>query len=278
MLRRTVALLVTLLSALGTLAVVAPADAAAPVHVQLRTAIQQLPVARERPAGYARTKFKLWVDADGDCRDTRDEVLAAESRTAVNAGCDVVRGRWFSYYDRRTWTKASDVDIDHLVPLKEAWDSGARGWDAKTRERYANDLADRRTLVAVTDNVNQSKSDRDPAEWLPTYSWCTYVRQWTAVKTRWSLKVDTAEKATLTRLANHCANSWITVGRAKIGKGGGSGGGSAAPTTGGGTAGLDPRFDYCYEVVAAGYGPYFSGRDPEYAWYRDTDGDGAVCE
>ena len=195
---------------------VVPTDAAqaSEVHLRLRKAIKHLPVARERPAGYDRDEFKLWVDADGDCHDTRDEVLAAESRTAVNAGCDVVTGTWFSYYDRVTWTKASDVDIDHLVPLKEAWDSGARAWSAQTRERYANDLGDRRTLVAVTDNVNQSKSDRDPAEWLPTYSRCVYIKQWTAVKIRWSLTVDAAEKATLTRIAKHCSNPWITVTRA----------------------------------------------------------------
>ena len=200
--------------AASPLAAVTPVAAAPAVHVRLRAAVEQLPVARERPAGYARTKFRLWVDADGDCHDTRDEVLAAESRTKVNAGCDVVRGRWYSYYDRRTWTKASDVDIDHVVPLKEAWDSGARRWSPQTRERYANDLGDRRTLVAVTDNVNQSKSDRDPAEWLPAYDRCKYVRQWTAVKIRWRLTVDPAEKATLTRLAQRCPNSWITVGRA----------------------------------------------------------------
>ena len=281
MLRRVPALAVALLVVLGALVAVVPVEAAqaAQVHVRLRTAIKQLPVAPERSAGYDRDKFKLWVDADGDCRDTRDEVLAAESRTEVSAGCDVVRGRWFSYYDRVTWTKASDVDIDHLVPLKEAWDSGARGWSSQTRERYANDLGDRRTLVAVTDNVNQSKSDRDPAEWLPTYSRCTYVKQWTAVKIRWRLKVDAAEKATLTRIAKRCSNSWINVAPAKITKGSAS-----APSTntggnaGNGGGGTDPRFSYCYEAVAAGYGPYYRGRDPEYAWYRDSDGDGVVCE
>ena len=74
-----------------------------------------------------------------------------------------------------TWTSSSDVDIDHLVPLKEAWDSGAERWGAATRERYANDLGDPRTLVAVTDNVNQSKGDQDVADWLPEFNHCRYV-------------------------------------------------------------------------------------------------------
>jgi hypothetical protein len=185
------------------------------VQLRLRAAIRQLPVAVEDGTGYDRDEFRHWVDADGDCQDTRDEVLAAESLVAVE-GCDITTGSWLSYYDRETWTQSSDVDIDHLVPLKEAWDSGARTWDDDTRERYANDLDDPRSLVAVTDNVNQSKSDRDPAEWLPTYGVCKYVVQWAAVKTRWGLTVDRAEKTTLRRLARDCPNRRLTVRTATL--------------------------------------------------------------
>src|SRR5262249_13054688 len=151
------------------------------------------------------------TDADGDCRDTRAEVLVQESRAPVTGECTIETGRWFSYYDAATWTQASDVDIDHLVPLAEAWDSGARSWTPGTRERYANDLRDRRTLVAVTDNVNESKGDQDIAEWLPDDGRCRYLREWTAVKTRWSLHVDRAEKDAMTRLAADCANPRIRV-------------------------------------------------------------------
>ena len=185
------------------------------VRMRLRGAVRSLPVARETAAGYDRDKFKHWTDADGDCRDTRDEVLAAESRVAVH-GCDIIQGRWFSYYDRVTWRHSSDVDIDHLVALKEAWDSGARRWNAGTRKRFANDLRDRRSLVAVTDNVNQSKSDRDPAEWLPSYGKCRYVKEWTAVKLRWRLKTNRVEKQRLTTLASGCPNTRLVVTRARI--------------------------------------------------------------
>lgn len=184
------------------------------VEKPLRQAVRSLSVAAETPAGYDRDAFRHWIDADGDCRDTRDEVLAAESRTPV-AGCDVRTGRWFSYYDHETWTDSADVDIDHVVALREAWDSGAKGWDAPTRERYANDLGDRRSLVAVTDNVNQSKSDRDPAQWLPEFGRCRYVRDWTAVKLRWRLKVDRTEKQALAELAARCPNKPLRVGRAR---------------------------------------------------------------
>ncbi len=185
------------------------------VELPLRQAVRRLPRAAETPAGYDRDVFQHWVDADGDCQDTRDEVLDAESRIAVS-GCDITRGRWFSWYDGRTWRHSSDVDIDHLVALKEAWDSGAKGWRNGTRRRFANDLQDRRTLVAVTDNVNQSKADRDPAEWLPAQHRCRYVRQWTAVKLRWRLTANPAEKRELTRLASGCPNSVLRVTRARI--------------------------------------------------------------
>lgn len=98
------------------------------------------------------------------------------------SGCNVERGKWFSYYDRRTRTNAADVDIDHLVALAEAWDSGAKRWNADMRLRYANDPGDRRTLVAITDDVNAAKSDQNPAEWMPRFGECRYVREWTAVK------------------------------------------------------------------------------------------------
>ena len=185
----------------------APGTASAE-HLRLRAAVRALPVADETPNGYDRDLFEHWVDADHDCQDTREEVLVAESRVPID-GCTVTTGEWFSWYDRETWTQASDVDIDHLVPLKEAWDSGAGRWDADTRERYANDLGDPRTLVAVTDNVNQSKGDRDVAEWLPDFGVCRYVRQWVAVKLRWSLTVDAAERATLRDRARHCPNRVI---------------------------------------------------------------------
>jgi hypothetical protein len=181
------------------------------VALRLRAAVRGLPVGREHRAGYDRDKFHLWIDADGDCLDTRAEVLTQESQAPVTGGCTIDTGRWYSYYDAVTWTDAADVDIDHVVPLAEAWDSGARSWTAKTRERYANDLADRRTLVAVTDNVNQSKGDQDIAEWMPDHGRCRYLREWAAVKVRWSLRVNGSEKQAMRQLAGQCANRRIQV-------------------------------------------------------------------
>lgn len=179
----------------------------------LTTAIGSLPVATEVRTGYERSKFTHWVDADGDGCNTRYEVLDGESETSVTCG-NLTGGRWFSYYDRVSWTNPSDVDIDHMVALAEAWDSGARSWTAAQRQAYANDLGDYRSLVGVTDDVNQAKGDQDVAEWLPTYDKCRYLREFVAVKVRWRLTVDSAEKMAMQNLAATCTNTTITVTRA----------------------------------------------------------------
>jgi Protein of unknown function (DUF1524) len=181
----------------------------------LVTAIGDLKVAAENRTGYQRTLFPLWDDADGDGGDTREEVLISEADDppTVGSGCSITGGRWFSYYDRVSWTDKGRIDIDHVVPLAEAWDSGAGTWTTATREAYANDLGDYRTLIGVTDSVNQAKGDQDVAEWLPTYDVCRYLRDWVAIKHRWGLTVDSTEKSALTAdLSTYaCTNTTITV-------------------------------------------------------------------
>jgi hypothetical protein len=196
-----------------------PVDTVTVYSKPLRTAARELPVAIEHTAGYDRDLFILWIDADGDGCDTRKEILIAESKTTavVGAGCNVLSGTWESYYDQETWTRPSDVDIDHVVALKEAWDSGAWNWNEDTRKRYANDLTNPRPLVAVTDNVNQSKSDKDFREWQPDFGLCHFAMDVVATKIRWSLKADQAEKNTIIAAADLCPNNLITVTIAQIG-------------------------------------------------------------
>ncbi len=182
----------------------------------LTTAIGSLTVATEVRTGYERSKFKHWVDADGDGCHTRNEVLIeeADDPVTVGSGCSLSGGRWFSYYDRVSWTDPGRIDIDHMVPLAEAWDSGARSWTAGQREAYANDLGDYRSLVGVTDSVNAAKGDQDIAQWLPTYDKCRYLREYVAVKLRWRLSVNSAEKTAMQNVAAGCTNVTITVTRA----------------------------------------------------------------
>ena len=174
----------------------------------LTSAIDHIPVDTESRTGYSRDLFKLWVDADGDGCDTREEVLIAEAEDAptVGSGCALSGGRWYSYYDGVSQTAAGDLDIDHMVPLAEAWDSGAGDWTADRREAYANDLGAPATLVAVTASLNRSKGDQDVAEWLPPINACRYIKDWVIAKIRWGLSQDSGEKAALADIAGGCAN------------------------------------------------------------------------
>ncbi|MET9462157.1 HNH endonuclease family protein [Streptomyces canus] len=207
-------------AAAAFLALCAPASAAAAdsaahrERLPLATGIDWLASASESREGYQRTSFKHWVDADRDGCSTRAEVLIAESVVAptVEPGCKVTAGEWRSYYDGVTVTAPGGLDIDHMVPLAEAWDSGASSWTAQRRQDYANDLDAERSLVAVTARTNRSKADQDPAEWLPPLAdaRCTYVTDWVATKLRWNLTVDDTERAALTRLADECDGWEVT--------------------------------------------------------------------
>lgn len=161
--RRAVAVLAVLAAvAVATVFTVQPAWAAR-YSAPLRTVVANLRVAVEVRAGYDRDLFPHWIDADRDRCNTRYEVLIAEAATKPTVGsfCALTGGRWYSYYDNTYWTDPADIDIDHFIPLAEAWNSGARTWTTSVRQGFANDLGDHRALVAVTDNINQSKGDQD---------------------------------------------------------------------------------------------------------------------
>ncbi|MFD9604487.1 HNH endonuclease family protein [Streptomyces sp. NPDC056708] len=185
------------------------AQAAMPTPVSASTArtyLSELTVAAEGSStGYSRDKFPHWITQSGTC-NTREVVLKRDGTNVTqDSSCAAVSGSWYSEYDGATWTAASDLDIDHMVPLAEAWRSGASSWTTAQRQAFANDLT-RPQLIAVTDNVNQSKSDQDPASWLPsrTAYRCTYVRAWVHVKHYYNLSVDSAEKSALQSVLNGC--------------------------------------------------------------------------
>ncbi|SES48527.1 Protein of unknown function [Streptomyces sp. yr375] len=184
------------------------ASAALPTPVSAATArtyLASLTVATENRTGYQRDLFPTWITISGTC-NTREYILKRDGTNVVtNSACTATSGSWYSPYDGATWTAASDLDIDHLVPLAEAWDSGASAWTTAQRQAFANDVT-RPQLIAVTDNVNQQKSDQDPAEWMPSLTsyQCTYVRAWVQVKYYYDLSVDSAEKSALTSYLANC--------------------------------------------------------------------------
>ncbi len=170
-----------------------------------------LTTASEHRTGYDRSLFRLWIDADGNGCDTRREVLIAEAVVAptIGGGCSLTGGEWLSAYDGLVLTDASQVQIDHVVALAEAWYSGAWAWSADRRMRFANDLDVPWGLIAVSAASNQSKSDHDPAEWLPPSQGdlCPFVSAWIAIKVRWQLSVDQLERDALTGLIRECPAS-----------------------------------------------------------------------
>ncbi|SCG77893.1 HNH endonuclease family protein [Micromonospora inositola] len=188
-----------------------PASATPPGIPSKATAQSQLNAltvaAQGSTSGYSRDLFPHWITISGSC-DTRETVLKRDGTSVVvNSSCAATSGRWYSPYDGATWTAASDVDIDHVVPLAEAWRSGASSWTTSKRQSFANDLT-RPQLIAVTDNVNQSKGDQDPSTWQPPLSSyrCTYSKMWITVKYSWGLKLQSSEKSALQSMLNTCSS------------------------------------------------------------------------
>ncbi|MCB0962361.1 MAG: HNH endonuclease [Acidimicrobiales bacterium] len=177
--------------------------AAAVDRLEVRTA--------EDPAlpDYRRAEFgDDWdYDPTTGC-NVRERVLIEESvvEPTVDDRCRTTVGRWRSAYDGVETDDPADLQIDHLVPLSDAWRSGAATWSYERRHAFANDLVEPETLIAVTGHTNQSKGDRSPDEWLPPdrAAWCDYAAAWVAVKLRWGLSVTGPEKSTLVSVLSGC--------------------------------------------------------------------------
>jgi hypothetical protein len=177
-----------------------------PSEATARSELAALTVAADGSmTGYSRDLFPHWITISGTC-DTRETVLKRDgSGVVTNSSCQATSGSWYSPYDGATWYAASDVDIDHVVPLAAAWRAGANAWTTTKRQQFANDLSYPQ-LIAVTDNVNQSKGDQSPATWKPSLTsyWCTYAKMWTHVKYKYALRVNSSEKSALLSMLNYC--------------------------------------------------------------------------
>jgi Protein of unknown function (DUF1524) len=203
-----VAFVVAVILALG-LASPSPAGALPPNIPSASTAQAQLNALTVRAegslTGYSRDLFPHWITISGTC-NTRETVLRRDgTNVTVNSACTPISGSWFSPYDGVTETAASEIDIDHVVPLAEAWRSGANGWSTARRQDFANSLGTPQ-LLAVTDNSNQAKGDRDPASWRPsrTSFHCTYARMWIGTKYSWGLSLQSSERSALQSMLNTC--------------------------------------------------------------------------
>lgn len=238
----------------------------------------ELAIAADHEGGYERALFKIWIDADSDGCNTREEVLIQEAvvKPTIGNSCNLTGGAWLSPYDGIRTTKASALDIDHVVPLSEAWKSGAWAWTPAQRQAFANDLDDSRALVAVSLGQNRSKGDKDPSQWLPPKGVCTYIADWISIKARYQLSVDPIEAAFLTSKVKQCKSSVVTVifnkkATKKV---------SPSPTpTATGLALF--KFANCAAAKAAGVAPISKATNPglyELNASLDRDKDGVACD
>jgi hypothetical protein len=256
---------------------------------------------RAPKTGYSREQFgPPWADVAHDGCDTRNDVLrrdlTAVTVVAGTGGCEVLTGSLADPYSGTTiaFTRGEDtsalVQIDHVVALSNAWQTGAAHWTATTREDFANDPLE---LLAVDGSLNEQKGDGDAATWLPpnkAYR-CAYVARQVAVKARYGLWVTAPERAAIARILTGCPGQRLPTeadttppppdpnapaGVEHSAPRPSASAPASAPVTQ--PVGLDPRFPTCRAAKAAGYGPYREGVDPEYFWYRDADHDGIDCE
>jgi Protein of unknown function (DUF1524) len=197
-----------------------PPASTPPSPARTSAALDRL-VVRPRPRGtegYQRDAFgNDWLDTDHNSCNQRDDVLLRDAvpgstRVQQQGACDhdVLAGTWhdpytghtLSFTDLKDLRQAEAIQIDHVVPLAEAWVSGAQRWSRSRREVFANDLDE---LLAVDGPTNMSKGDGDPASWRPRKGYqCRYARRWIAIKSRYHLAVDPAERSALEQMLGFC--------------------------------------------------------------------------
>ena len=162
---------------------------------------------------YDRGEWRHWTDEDGDCQDARQEALVAESVSPVaytdSDRCRVASGAWVGPYTGERFTDPTRLDVDHMVPLGNAHQSGGWAWSPEQKRRYANDLSYDNQLIAVQASANRAKGSRSPAEWKPPDRgyWCQYAVDWIAIKNTWQLTAVDPEAEALREMLGTCAPS-----------------------------------------------------------------------
>jgi len=249
-----------------------PATTLTPSDAQLLAGLRVAPEVDD--GAYERDAFD-YPGGGTDSRgcNTRGRVLQRDSTVPVQVaypGCKVLAGRWVDATTGLVYEDPGQVSIDHLVPLKEAYVSGAAAWSTTTMVAFGNDVDRPEALKVIGGSGNASKGDKDPAEWKPPLqtAWPSYARSWLVVKVAYGLTADQAEVDAL---------------RAML-AGSASGPAPAAPATSGPSATRPPTtttrgvyYASCAAVRAAGKAPLTSDQ-PGYRSGLDGDSDGTACE
>lgn len=175
-----------------------------------KTYVRRHPGLAPKYVPYRRSLYRHWIDADGDCQDTRQEVLVRDATGEVYfrppRRCVVVRGRWRDPYTGESFREPRQLDVDHVVPLKNAHESGAWAWSKEKRQEYANFLAYRQHLLAVKGSENRKKGDKGPDRYLPPDGafHCEYVRIWSEIKRDWGLEMTESERQAVQQVLASC--------------------------------------------------------------------------
>lgn len=181
-----------------------------PSATSVTLTISIAPTASDIPK-YNRKDWRHWVDADGDCQNARHEVLIAESETtpvfADSEECRVTQVQLTAPYTGRQFGDASDLDVDHMVPLANAHKSGGWAWSKERKEDYANDLSYANHLIAVQASANRQKGSKGPEAWRPPRReyWCQYATDWASIKQNWGLTATQREVDALREMFEACA-------------------------------------------------------------------------
>ena len=202
---------------LGLLLTLLPTTAPAAANDAL-TALNQLEVkGRAAKTGYSRAQFPHWSDPDRNGCDTRNDTLKRDlTNITYKVGtrdCKVVGGQLLDPFSGKSLTFSStksNIDIDHLVALSNAWQTGAAYFDKAKRTQIANDPLN---LLAVDAKLNRQKGDGDAATWLPpTKSFrCEYVAAQIAVKVKYSLWLTAPEKSAMSKVLESCPEQLLPV-------------------------------------------------------------------
>jgi hypothetical protein len=156
---------------------------------------------------YDRSQWKHWIDSDNDCQDTRHELLLRESLEPVTfrttSQCRVITGKWYGQYLGIFFTESSDLDLDHIIPLKWTHKHGGWRWSAEDKQLFANDY---QNLILVDDGRNQSKGSKGPGTWMPdnlAYH-CMYVFRWAYLIDKYNLSANQVDKDTIRDVTKDC--------------------------------------------------------------------------
>lgn len=191
-----------------------------PTASDVENRLNALVVADPQKVAYNRDEWNHWISAGRGCWTVREKVLADEAvpgslnmvdgsgkaTSDANVACEIKSGKWNDPYTGKEFTNPKDLDIDHLIPLKNAASTGGQAWDSAKKEAYANDTGYANHLLAVDASANRSKSDKGPAAWKPANEgyWCEYATSWVTVASNYQLTVSNADKAALLQMLGKC--------------------------------------------------------------------------